>query len=168
MKLFNKEKGVQNNKTFFNNILNVVFVFLIILTFYSVFVENKKEIEEITISQLAQDIIAGEVTKITVERDKLSIEYTAEKETGKTEPIVKKSKKEVGVSFSETLADYGVTQEQFMKANIDIKNPSGLEYWLTNLIPFLTPILLPVFFFLVISMIVRFLYKKIRHIYRRT
>ena len=168
MKLFNKEKGVQNNKTFFRNILSVVFVFLIIATLYSAFVENKKEIEEITISQLAQDVIAGEVIKITVEGDKLKIEYAAEKETGETESIVKRSKKEVEASFSETLADHGVTQEQLMKANIDIKNPSGLEYWLTNFMPFLIPILLPVFFFLVISVVVRFLYKKIRHIYHRT
>ena len=168
MKLFNKEKGVQNNKTFFNNILSVVFVFLIMLTFYSVFVENKKEIEEITIFQLTQDIIAGEVTKITVERDKFSIEYAAEKETGETEPIVKESKKEVGVSLSDTLVNYGVTPEQLSKLDIDIKNSSGLKYWLMNFMPFLVPILLPVFFFLIISVVARFLYRKIRHIYRRT
>ncbi|MCK5492166.1 MAG: hypothetical protein KAJ14_03545 [Candidatus Omnitrophica bacterium] len=187
MKLFDEEKGPQKkpempdknknkgknsktggDKSFFSNILSVILIFLIIATLYSVFVENKKEIEEITISQLAQDVIAGEVIKITVEGDKLKIEYAAEKETGETESIVKRSKKEVEASFSETLADHGVTQEQLMKANIDIKNPSGLEYWLTNFMPFLIPVLLPVFFFLVISMIVRFLYKKIRHIYRRT
>ena len=69
----NSKKG--SNKSFFNNILTVIFVFLIIATLYSVFVENKQEIEEITISQLATDVISGEIAKIIVEGEKLKIEY---------------------------------------------------------------------------------------------
>ena len=173
MKLFNEEKGPQKkpempdknknkgknsktggDKSFFSNILSVILIFLIIATLYSVFVENKKEIEEITISQLAQDVIAGEVTKITVEGDKLSVEYAAEEDVEgaeEAEPLVKKSKKEVEASLSETLSNYGVKQPQLLAANIDVKNPSGLGYWLLNLAPFLIPILFLIIFFWFIS-----------------
>ncbi len=167
MKLFDEEKGSQKpevpnknkgknsktsgNKSFFSNILSVIFIFLIIATLYSIFVENKKEIEDITISQLAQDVIAGEVTKITVEGDKLKIKYAAEVGVEEAEPLIKKSKKEVGTCLSDTLVNYGVTPDQLVLANIDIKNPSGLGYWLLNLAPFLIPILFLIIFFWFIS-----------------
>jgi len=173
MKLFDEEKGSQkpelpnkdkgnkdkknNGTSFFSNILNVIFVFLIIATLYSVFVENKKSIEEITISQLAQDVISGKVEKITVEEDQLNIEYKEEladisTTTGiTTGTITKKSKKEYESSLSETLSNYGVTQEQLLTANIEVKNPSGLGYWLITLSPFLIPILFLIFFFWFIS-----------------
>ncbi|MCK5095938.1 MAG: ATP-dependent zinc metalloprotease FtsH [Candidatus Pacebacteria bacterium] len=147
-----KEPKKGSNKSFFNNILTVIFVFLVIATLYSVFVENKKEIEEIAVSQLAQDIVAGEVVKIEVEGDSLKIEYLLpEDATEDTEPIIKKSKKEVEASLSETLVNYGVTPEIFATVDLDVKNPTGLGYWLLNLAPFLIPILFLVFFFWFIS-----------------
>ena len=146
-----KGKGLKkgNNKSFFNNILTVIFIFLVIAILYSVFVENKKDIEEITISQLATDVIAGEVTKITVEGEKLKIEYIAAEEDA--EPIEKISKKESEATLSDTLVNYGVTQDQLLKADIDIKNQTGLGYWMLNLAPFLIPLLFLVFFWRVVS-----------------
>ncbi len=143
----NSKKG--SNKSFFNNILTVIFVFLIIATLYSVFVENKQEIEEITISQLATDVISGEIAKIIVEGEKLKIEYIPIEE--ETEPIEKISKKESEATLSDTLVNYGVTQEQLLKANIDIKNQTGFGYWVLNLAPFLIPILFLVLFLWFIS-----------------
>ncbi|MBU2416980.1 ATP-dependent zinc metalloprotease FtsH [Patescibacteria group bacterium] len=120
---------------------------LIIATAYSFFVD-KKIIEEIPVSMLAQDVINGKVKQIKVEGEKLNIDYNvAESE----ELIKKKSKKENEASLSETLVNYGVTPEQLSVVNIEITGPTGVGYWLINLAPFLIPVLFLIFFFWFIS-----------------
>ena len=146
----NSKKG--SNKSFFNNVLTVIFVFLIIATLYSVFVENKKDIDEIAISQLAQDIVAGEVMKIQVEGEKLTIEYKLPGDAAEdAEPLIKISKKEAEASLSETLVNYGVTPKLFASVELDIKKQTGFGYWALNLAPFLIPILFLVLFLWFIS-----------------
>ena len=142
----NKDK-LGNNKLFLGGKrLGVVLAFFIIGTLF-IFVENRKEIEEISIPQLAQDVIAGDVIKITIEEEKLEIEYAMKKSVDNKEPIIKRSKKESEVSLTETLADYGVKQEQLVGVNIDTKNSSSLKHLLVFLVPFLIPALLVVGFF---------------------
>lgn len=144
--------GGKDNRSFFNNILTVIFIFLAIATLYSVFVENKKESNEISISQLAQDIKAGQVAKIEVKGEELGAEYVIPQGSPEgTEAVMKKSKKEAEASLSETLVNYGVTPEQLNVVNIDVKSPTGLGYWFVNLAPFLIPLIFLVFFFWFIS-----------------
>jgi cell division protease FtsH len=147
-----KGPGKPENKSFFSNILSIILIFLLIATAYSVFVENKQEVEEIALSQLSQDIIAGEVAKIEVEGDGLKVEYVLPEDAAEgAEPVVKNSKKEVEASLSETLVNYGVTPEQLAGVELDVKNPTGLGYWALNLAPFLLPILFLLIFFWFIS-----------------
>ena len=169
MKLFDEEKGPQkpeipdknteisgkseinkdkldNNKLLSGKRLNVVLAFFIIGALF-IFVENKKEIEEISIPQLAQDVISGDVVKITIEEEKLEIEYAMKESVDNEEPIIKRSKKESEMSLTETLTDQGVKQEQLVGVNIDTKNSSSLKYLLVFLVPFLIPALLVVGFF---------------------
>ncbi len=139
----NKKKKPNEKQQFMGNILSTVLIFIIIATMYSFFVEQKSKVEEVNISQLSNDIKSELVSSISVEGDKLIVEYKDKKE--------KKSKKEVEGTLSETLVNYGVTPEELSKVNIEIKQPSGFGYWLANIAPFLIPILFIVFFFWFIS-----------------
>ncbi len=125
------------------NILSTLLIFLIIITVYSLVEDNKKDIEEVPISQVAIDIKGGIIEKIIVDKEKLLLTYTDETE--------KESKKEVESSLSETLANYGVAPAMLDAVQIEIKNPRGFGYWILSLAPFLVPILFIIIFFWFIS-----------------
>ncbi|MFC1775370.1 ATP-dependent zinc metalloprotease FtsH [Patescibacteria group bacterium] len=126
-------------QAFLANIVSIILVFVLIISTYSLLSENQKDIEKISISDLAGQIVDGSVESIVVEGEKLKITSVEE--------IVFESKKETEAALSETLANYGVTPEHLASVNIEIKNPSGLGYWLMNLAPFLFPIIFLVFLF---------------------
>ncbi len=144
MKIFNtkpKKKGKKISKKgkiplgtqFASNIISTVLIFLILIAAYSIIVENRKKIQEIPISEVAQQISSGEITKIIVRGEKLTITFK-----DKTERL---SKKEVGIALSETLSNYGVTPEQLAGMVIEIKKETGFGFWMVSALPFLVPIL---------------------------
>ncbi|MDB5225252.1 MAG: ftsH [Candidatus Adlerbacteria bacterium] len=100
--------------------------------------DTQEKPEEIAISQLAQDMSAGIITKIVVDGDDLAVTYADQTE--------KKSKKEAESGLTETLANYGVAKEALDRVSIDIKRESSFQFWLQALAPFLAPILLIAFF----------------------
>ena len=128
---------------FLSNIVTAVLIFLIISTVYSMISKNKSKVEEVAISKIAQDISAGTVKSISVEGGMVNAEYT--------DGTKKKSKKEVDASLSQTLVNYGVSPEELATVAIEVKSESGFGYWALNLLPFLLPILLIVFFFWFLS-----------------
>ncbi len=138
-----KKKKLNEKQRFFSNIISTILIFMIIATVYSIFTEQKSKFEDVSISQLATDIKGELVADISVEGEKLIAIYKDDTE--------KRSKKEVEASLSETLVNYGVTSEELTSVSIEIKQPSGLGYWLMNLAPFLIPILFIVLFFWFIS-----------------
>src|SRR3989344_5584021 len=165
MPKFLKGKGKKEapRSQFWGNLLSTILVLLLLITAYSLIVENRGKKIEIPISVFLSDIKAGTVSKIVVEGEKLTVTY---KETAGGEqkpkdetvegssvsgPVIKESKKEAGTAFSETLVNYGVTTEQLSKIEIDIKKESGFGYYLLNAAPFLIPILFILFFFWFIS-----------------
>lgn len=128
---------------FFSNIITTILVFLIIATLYSMVAENKAKVEEVAISKIAQDISAGSIKSITVVGGEVDAEYI--------DGTKKTSKKEVDASLSQTLVNYGVTTENLNRVAIEVKKESGFGYWALNMLPFLLPIFLIVFFFWFIS-----------------
>ncbi|MEX0652425.1 MAG: ATP-dependent zinc metalloprotease FtsH [Candidatus Paceibacterota bacterium] len=150
-------------QNFWTNLLSTLLIFFLLVSAYSFIVTGTNKPEEIPISQLAQDITEGEVASIVVSGEILEITYgmptpevegeeptevAVEQESSVTPPeeaVVKKSKKEAGTALTDTLVNYGVTREQLSMVSIDIKNPSGLRFWLLTLAPFLIPILLIIF-----------------------
>jgi len=128
---------------FSNLLMTAILIMMILVALYSVIVPNQKGVEKITISELAQKIEAGEVAKIKVSGDKLNIELK--------DRTLRKSKKEVESSLSETLKNYGVTPEKLNESNIAIESESGFVFWLLNILPFLLPILFIFLFFWFIS-----------------
>lgn len=119
---------------FFSNILTILIIFLLLVTGYSYFAQKDKGVETISISQLALDVQRGLVKEIQVEGSDLNIVYQDESK--------KKSLKEYENSLSDTLKNYGVSPEQLGAVSTDVKEPSGVGYWLYSLAPILLPFVL--------------------------
>lgn len=129
-----KPKG-KGGGQFLRNFVTGVLVLLILVALYSAIAGENKNIPEISLSELAADIGAGNVKQVIVSGDSLEIRYD---DTG---TLIKKSKKEEGVALSQTLFNYGLKPEQFSKVAINIENPSGVAFWVLNLAPFLLPLI---------------------------
>ncbi|HRY62286.1 MAG TPA: ATP-dependent zinc metalloprotease FtsH [Candidatus Paceibacterota bacterium] len=127
---------------FGRSILGFILIFVLIIGLYSAYVEESKKTEDISISVLSSDIKAGLVKKITVEGDYLYADYNDEKQ--------KISQKELETSLTETLVNYGVTGEELAKVNVEVKQSSGVMFWIINLAPFILPI---IFIFVIFYMI---------------
>jgi cell division protease FtsH len=140
----NKKKGPQKPNNFWQNVVNIILIFLALSVLYSLISGDEfKKVEEVTLSRVAQLIEEGQVETITVRGDKLEIALLDE--------TVYKSKKEREASLSETLVNYGVTEEELKTATIDIKSESGFGYWIMNLLPIALPVLFILIFFWFIS-----------------
>ncbi len=121
---------------FWNNVLSTV-VLLILLTFlYSYVSDTSVKPEEISVSQIAERVKNGEVKTIVVQGSELHVKYLDET---RVESI---SKKENDAAVTETLTNLGVTTEQVSSVQISVENESGFRYWLSNLAPFLFPLIL--------------------------
>lgn len=138
-----KGGGGNNNGSVFSYIASVILVFLLLSSLYTFLSETNKKVESIPISQVSTDIKAGLVGSIVVEGDTLEIKYNDE--------VVKESKKEVGEALLQTFVNYGVTSEEVSKVKIEVKNKSGVGYWLLNLAPIIFPILFILVFIWFIS-----------------
>ncbi len=121
---------------FWNNVLSTVLL-LIALTFvYSYVADTGVKAEEISVSQIAERVKAGEVNKIVVKGNTLEVHY-ADETRNRSE-----SKKENDAAITETLTNLGVSTEQISKIQISVENESGFRYWISNLAPFLFPLIL--------------------------
>jgi cell division protease FtsH len=132
------KKGNNKPRKMGSQMVTAIFIFMLLTAAYTLISSNAKEIAEISVSELASNVVAGEVKAVVVEGEKLNIEYK--------DGTKKESKKEAEASLSETLANYGVTPEQFAQTTISIKSESGFAFWLLNILPIALPILLIVFF----------------------
>ena len=130
-------------KLFSRNILIAIAIFLLIASFYPLALEQFKEVEEISLSSLAEKIKNGQVKKIEVSGDTLAVFTLDDKK------LV--SKKEVESGFTETLKNYGVSSDEMAKIDIAVINPSGFAFWAGAILPFLAPFLLVILFFWMIS-----------------
>ncbi len=120
---------------FWNNILSTVLFLVMLTAVYTYVTENKTVPEELSVSQIAEQVKAGEVSEIIVRGSQLEVNYTDEtRNSGE-------AKKETDSSITETLINLGVTTEQISTITLDVQNPTGFSYWLSNLAPFIFPLL---------------------------
>lgn len=151
-----RKKRRKQQFKFFNNFLTTFLIIFTIVLLYSFILDEQKNIEEISISQLAFDIQAGEVSEIIVRGDEVEAVYNSLDANGgengegdnneeQASEIIKTTKKETNTALSETLTNYGVTTEQLSGVSIDIQNPTGFGYWFLIIAPFLIPIFFIVF-----------------------
>ncbi len=135
-----KKKAPQPKKVpnILNQILIAVFIFISITIIYSMVSKPPVEVKNMTISDVAQSVVEGKVEKIEVAGGDVNVSF--KDQTKGT------AKKELESSLSETLTNYGVTKEQLAGAPIEVKNESGFGYWFLNILPFLLPVVIIIFF----------------------
>lgn len=122
---------------FFTHLTTTVFILATIMLLYSVIMEQRTTPTEVSISEIANDVKAGKVEKISVDGN--SVEALLKKEEGK-DAVTKVSTKEAEAGITEVLTFYGVTADQLSSTNIEILKPSGFLFWTATLLPFLLPI----------------------------
>ncbi|MEK7090173.1 MAG: ATP-dependent zinc metalloprotease FtsH [Patescibacteria group bacterium] len=129
-------------KLFSKNILIAILILFFIASIWSIFSEQLKSVDEITISRLVAEINDGKVKGIVIEGEDLVVTLR--------DGVEQKTKKESGVSLSDSLLAYGVTEQSLKEIEtVEVRGPSGLIFWLGAILPFLIPlILIGVFFWL--------------------
>jgi len=125
-------------KYLLKNLLIAFLAFLIIAGFFTLINEPGEKPEEISLSQLVEQINNQEVSTIIARGDKLEIEL---KDGAK-----EKATKEREASLTESLKNYGLDQEKLKQVSLEIKGESGLAFWASAILPFLLPLLIIGFF----------------------
>ncbi len=123
---------------------NLIFIILIFILISGIFAllspQTFKKIEEIPLSQVALEVNEGKIEEIKVAGDELQIVYKSGEEV--------RSRKETGVSLSESLIGYGVTKERIGELKIAITKEKGDSLtWLLLVGLFLVPLLIFGWFF---------------------
>lgn len=116
----------------FKNILYLVIFLILIGAFLSLYNSPFENVENISLSALANEVIDNQVKSIEVVGDQtLNITLT----DGKKQT----TQKEVSQSLVQLLGDFGVKPEKISSLDINIKNDSGWQYWASTILPFLIP-----------------------------
>lgn len=146
MDIFNNNKGKKKKKnkntvqlSFFQQIL----VSLILIAFFGILIDgwfSPKQDKKISLSETAALITEGKVESLVVRGEKVEVNLLPEEEGG--EIVKKETKKESGAAFSETLVNYGVAPENLRAVPLEIEDPSGIIFWLGQMMPFLLPVLM--------------------------
>jgi cell division protease FtsH len=139
----NKGKKGKRESKFSGSILGALVIFMIITALYLVISGTPKEAPQVAISDLAKSVQTGEVTKIVVEADTLTVTYK--------NGDVKKAQKELESSLTQTLFNYGVDKTALANTQIEVKTDTGFLFWLGAILPYLLPILFIAFFFWYLS-----------------
>ncbi len=125
---------------FTGNLISIVLIFLVLMSLYTYIATGTKPKEVISLSQVANDIKAGQVTTIKVTSNDLLLTYVG--------GVQKTSMKDPGDGLPQTLVPYGVTPDQLSKVQLTIANQTGFTYWFLTLAPLILPtILLAVLFY---------------------
>ncbi len=141
--LQNKGRKGEKPAKWSGSLAGAVLFFMLITALYLAVSGDTQMVPEVAISDLAKSVSAGEVKKIEVAGEGLTITYKNDE--------VKKAKKETGSSLTQTLFNYGVGKEAMSATEIEVKNESGFMFWLLNTLPFLLPIVFILLFFWYLS-----------------
>jgi cell division protease FtsH len=133
--------------SFTSNLITTVLVFLLLTSAYSLFVGLNTSPPSVSLSQVATDVEAGNVTAIKVSGDQLTLTYKDE-----TQKI---STKDPDSGLPETLATYGVTPAELQAVAISVEGENGWRYWLLTLGPLVLPLVFLAFLFWFLSRQVR-------------
>jgi cell division protease FtsH len=134
-----KNKKFSGGRKFLDQIITAVLVLLVVGFIYSSFSTARTKTQEISLSEVASLVSAGQVQTITVKGSELTIDLG--------DDIVKTAKKEPESSLAETLSVYGVSAEILQATPITVKNNSNALVIILNIASILLPILFIGFFF---------------------
>lgn len=120
--------------SFTKNILFAIFGLFVISVLFSALFPSGNEPAQITISELASKISAGEVKSVSIQNDDLTAKL-------RDDSIVI-SKKEPGQGLTETFRNLSVSPEALRTVDISVSEESGLKYWSSIILPTLIPLIL--------------------------
>ena len=120
--------------SFSRNLLYVVGVLLVTSLIFSYFLQGDHGAAKFSLNELAAKVSSGEVASIKVNGDELAIKMNDGSKAV--------SKKETEAGLTETFKNLGITDDQLRKVSITVESQSGLEYWLSILIPTILPVIL--------------------------
>jgi cell division protease FtsH len=127
------------NTNMLNTIGGGLLIFIALIFLYSLISDNVAKTDTISLSQLATDISAGKVSNIDVKGNELDVTYK--------DKSIKISQKESETSLTDSLSHYSITPVQLSAVQISVDQPSGLQYWLENIIlPLALPLAVVVIF----------------------
>ncbi|MCA9358222.1 ATP-dependent zinc metalloprotease FtsH [Candidatus Kaiserbacteria bacterium] len=117
--------------------LSTLLLLIFITALFSYLTENKAtEPDQLTITDVVEQVRAGEVKEIVVRGTELEVTYVDET---KTHGI---AKREVDASISESLTNLGVTSDELANISIDVQRETGFLYWFGQFAPFMFPLIL--------------------------
>jgi len=130
-------------KNLLKNFAIVVLGLIFIAAIASTIQVGGKDIEEAGISRLISEIQQDNVASVKVQGDILTVDLKAE------DAKDLKVKKEIGQSFSELMDNYDVPSEKLQNVEVTIADPSGWDFWIAVIAPWILPIvlLIALFFF---------------------
>ena len=129
----------KNIKNISKNILFIFLIFLTISAIFALFSQPFEEKTEISLTQLVKDIGDEKIAEIIVSGNEISITYL---DNTKAE-----TRKETEIALSDTLLNYGLSEEKINKANIAVKKEGGFLFWLGPISILILPLLFFLLFF---------------------
>ncbi len=132
-------------KSLTKNLAIIIAIFLLVSLLFTLVDSSFEEKEEVPFSTLVRQIEEGEVEKITVSGNDVSILYNDETEA--------QSRKETESSLLEQLVSYGVSAENLRSLEIETKRETGAWLW---------PLFITLFPFLLFVLIILFMFRRAR------
>ncbi|PIT92897.1 MAG: cell division protein FtsH [Candidatus Harrisonbacteria bacterium CG10_big_fil_rev_8_21_14_0_10_38_8] len=126
-------------KNFAKNISLALISLIFITLIFSSLSSSKQEIQNFSINEVVQRINSGDIQKIGINGNNLSLTLADGKKA--------QAKKEFESGLSETLRNFGVDPVAFQSVTVEIEEESGYKYWAGILIPTLLPIIVFVIIF---------------------
>ena len=102
-----------NSGLFRNSIVYLLILLAVAALIFSVF-STPRDSNELDITAVAEQIKAGQVKKVSVEENDVTVEYAQS-----NRPMAK-SRKEANVSIFQTFTDLGVTQDELSNVEIEV------------------------------------------------
>ena len=134
----NKNGKMPRRWGFLHTLGFALLIMLLVTGTYSVLTTNDTSVVKISLSEMAQDVVAGKISVINQNSDQLVAEYK--------NGDVKQTNKEPDAATTDTLSRYGVTSAQLNAVKINVVGPSGFTFWIEQLAPFIVPFIFIVLF----------------------
>jgi len=122
-----------NKNSLIKNLVVFAVIFLFIGSIFSLYNISDKEVMDIDLQKMVEEINQEKIAKIVVMGNVLNIDLV----DGTKQTL----KKEASESLSSLLNNFGVEKDKVQKLAIAVKDESGFNYWLSSLLPFLIPFL---------------------------
>ncbi|MFH1780633.1 MAG: ATP-dependent zinc metalloprotease FtsH [Candidatus Nealsonbacteria bacterium] len=126
-------------KSLIKNFIFILLIFLVLAGVFTVLSQTAQSPKEIPLTEVVQNINQGNVKKIVISGNDIAITFQDDSHA--------QSKKETEAAFSESLANYGVSQSALQNIEVALKEEGGWLSWLGPISIFVLPLIIFVVFF---------------------